>query len=239
MCFHYSLTQQKSLIESALKVKWDNDGWNPVYHAAGFEFLKMPVITMDKPTEIQLFNWGLIPHWIKSKEESIKIRNQTLNARTETVFEKPSFRNPIKFSRCLIPADGFFEWMDFKSKKYPHYIFLNKRQLFCFGGICSTWVDSKTGEVIETFSILTTPANLLLEKIHNLKKRMPLIISPNDYETWLNKDIDTNKITSFFLPYNDEEMNSYTISKLITSRSQNSNVEAVTTKFEYPELINL
>jgi putative SOS response-associated peptidase YedK len=68
---------------------------------------------------------------------------------------------------------------------------------------------------------------------------MPLIISPNDYETWLNKDIDTNKITSFFLPYNDEEMNSYTISKLITSRSQNSNVEAVTAKFEYPELINL
>jgi putative SOS response-associated peptidase YedK len=239
MCFHYSLTQQKSLIESALKVKWDNDGWNPVYHAAGFEFLKMPVITMDRPLEIQLFNWGLIPHWIKSKEESIKIRNQTLNARTENVFERPSFRNPIKFSRCLIPADGFFEWMDFKSKKYPHYIFLNEGRLFCFGGICSAWVDSKTGEVIETFSILTTPANLLLEKIHNLKKRMPLIISPNAYETWLNKDIDTKKITSFFTPYDDEEMNSYTISKLITSRSQNSNVEAVTTKFEYPELINL
>lgn len=239
MCFHYSLTQQKSFIESTLKVKWDIEGWNPVYHAAGFEFLKMPIITMDKPSEIQLFNWGLIPHWIKSKEESIKIRTQTLNARTETVFEKASFRNPIKFSRCLIPADGFFEWMDFKSKKFPHYIFLNDGQLFCFGGIFSTWVDSKTGEVIETFSILTTPANFLLEKIHNLKKRMPLIISPNDYETWLNNDIDTKKIASFFKPYNDEEMNSYTISKLITSRTQNSNVESVTAKFEYPELINV
>ena len=158
MCFHYSLTIERAEIELQLGVHFEDD-WHPVFHANGFSFLQMPVITQLNPGSVHLFNWGLIPHWIKTKADADKIKTQTLNARSETVFEKPSFRSSITNQRCLVIADGFFEWMEFQKKKYPHYIYLKNGSLFCFAGIFSSWTDKETGEHINTFSILTTKAN--------------------------------------------------------------------------------
>ena len=123
MCFHYSLTKERIEIALQLHAEWDDD-FTPVFHANAFDFPVMPVITQDSPGRIQLFQWGLLPHWIKTKKEAEKFRMQTLNARCESIFEKPSFRTYISNNRCLVIADGFFEWMDFQKKKYPHYIFL-------------------------------------------------------------------------------------------------------------------
>lgn len=235
MCFHYALTKEKAEIEIQLGVTWD-DEWVPVYHASGFTFLKMPVITQKQPGSVQLFNWGLVPHWVKTKADADKLKAQTLNARSETVFEKPSFRSYIPNNRCLVLADGFYEWMDFQKKKYPHFIQLKDRQLFCFAGIYSTWVDKTTGELINSFSILTTDANPMMEKIHNLKKRMPVIVPPSGYKKWLSPDLQKEDIRSFFNPYPEREMQSHTISKRITSRSENSNSPETLEPFAYPEL---
>ena len=235
MCFHYSLTKRKTEIEIQLGVSWDDD-WQPVYHAAAFTFSRMPVITQQQPNQIQMFKWGLIPHWVKTKTDADKLSAQTLNARSETVFEKPSFRSYISNNRCLIPADGFFEWMDCNKKKYPHFIQVKNHELFCFAGIYSSWVDKETGELIYSFSILTTDANPMLEKIHNLKKRMPVIVHPSLYHKWLSPDLTKDAIVSFFIPYPEEEMQNHTISKRITSRTEDSNVPETLTPFNYPEL---
>jgi putative SOS response-associated peptidase YedK len=236
MCFHYSITQQKIKIAATLQVNWEGEEWQPVYHAAGFSFLQMPVVTQEKPTDVQLFHWGLIPHWVKSKEDADKLKAQTLNARSETVFEKPSFRNSIKSQRCLVPADGFFEWMDFNKKKYPHYIFMKDASVFCFAGIASSWTDKETGEVISTFSILTTEANPMMARIHNLKKRMPVIIPAAMHQTWLQQNLSPEAISAFLKPYSETEMDSYTISKRITSRTENSNAPETLEPFVYDEL---
>jgi len=234
MCFHFSLTQQMAKIEAAFQVNWDGEEWQPVYHADGFTFLKMPVITQENPRNIQLFNWGLIPSWVKTKIDADKLKVQTLNARSETVFEKPSFRSSIKHQRCLVPADGFFEWMDVSGKKIPHYIFMKGKKIFCFAGIYSDWADKETGELMQTFSILTTSANPMMEKIHNLKHRMPVIVDPSEYQSWLQKDTTTEKINSFFHPYPEENMDYYPISKRITSRTEDSNVPETITPHPQP-----
>ncbi|MFZ1785104.1 MAG: SOS response-associated peptidase [Ferruginibacter sp.] len=235
MCFHYALTKEKTEIEIQLGVYWD-DEWVPVFHASGFTFLQMPVITQKQPDRVQLFNWGLIPHWVKTKADADKLRAQTLNARSETVFEKPSFRSYIPNNRCLVMADGFFEWMDLQKKKYPHFIQMKDRQLFCFAGIYASWVDKSTGELINSFSILTTDANPMMEKIHNLKKRMPVIVPPLLYKKWLSPDLKKEDIQSFFQPYPETDMQNHTISKRITSRTENSNAPETIEPFTYPEL---
>ncbi|MFZ1370973.1 MAG: SOS response-associated peptidase [Ferruginibacter sp.] len=235
MCFHYALTKEKAEIEIQLGVNWD-DEWQPVFHAAGFSFLQMPVITQKQPGRVQLFNWGLIPHWVKTRADADKLKAQTLNARSETVFEKPSFRSCIPNSRCLVITDGFFEWMDYQKKKYPHFIQMKDRQLFCFAGIYTSWVDKATGELINSFSILTTDANPMMERIHNLKKRMPVIVPPSLYKKWLQPDLTKEEIQSFFHPYPEENMQEHSISKRITSRTDNPNVPETLEPFTYPEL---
>jgi putative SOS response-associated peptidase YedK len=199
----------------------------------------MPVITQADPKYVQLFNWGLIPSWIKTKIDADKLKAQTLNARSETAFEKPSFRSGIKYNRCLIPADGFFEWREVDKKKYPHFIFMKNQELFCFGGIYADWTDRFTGELIQSFSILTTDANPMMEKIHNSKKRMPVIIPSNGYAHWLDNNLMPKDIQQFFKPFSESEMKCHTISKLITSRVENSNVPEVLEPCNYPELIEV
>jgi len=236
MCFHYSITQKMATIEDKLRVHWEGQEWQPVYHASGFSFLQMPVITQADPKYVQLFNWGLIPSWVKTKIDADKLKAQTLNARSETAFEKPSFRSGIKYNRCLIPADGFFEWREVDKKKYPHFIFMKNKEMFCFGGIYANWTDRFTGELIQSFSILTTDANPMMEKIHNSKKRMPVIIPSNEYAHWLDNNLIPKDIQQFFKPFSDSEMAYHTISKHITSRVDNSNVPEVLEPCEYPEL---
>ena len=126
--------------------------------------------------------------------------------------------------------------MDFQKKKYPHHIFLKENKLFCFAGIHSSWTDKETGELINSFSIITTDANPMMARIHNLKKRMPVILHPEQYKQWLGKDLSKEQIQSFLQQFPDNEMDNQTISKLITSRTESSNVPEVTEVFIYPEL---
>ncbi|MGE5604892.1 MAG: SOS response-associated peptidase, partial [Bacteroidota bacterium] len=191
MCFFYALSQTAQSLKNRYQLKLDFDFelepelTEAKYYISGFEFPKLPVITNRQPDRLQGFTWGLIPFWVKTSTEAMEIRTHTLNARSDTVFIKPSFRNAIRERRCLVPADGFYEWREFNGKKYPYYIFLKSKEIFSFAGIWEEWTDRSTGEVLKTFSILTTDANPLMERIHNTKKRMPVILPREGEREWL------------------------------------------------------
>lgn len=181
MCFFFQQSKDATTLQKRFKAKYSKDNIASVGSFNGFTFPKTPVIANKNPEEIDFFNWGLIPHWANDKE----IRKFTLNARIETISQKPSFRTYTK-NRCLIIADCFFEWqwLDPKGKQKQKYeLLIGEREPFAFGGLWSSWTNPETGEIFNTYTILTTEANRFMAKIHNSKKRMPVIVS-NEQE-WL------------------------------------------------------
>jgi putative SOS response-associated peptidase YedK len=235
MCYHYSLSKKQDEIMRMIQAEWEMP-FEPIYHVNAFDFPVMPVITMRHPKKVQAYQWGLVPHWVKSMADAQKLRAQTLNAKSETVFEKPSFRTYAVENRCLVLADGFFEWMDFAKKKYPHYVGVGDFSLFAFAGVYAHWTDKETGELLKTFTILTTDANPMMARIHNIKKRMPVILPQELWNAWLDPSLTREQIATFFQPLEDRAMKAHTISKLITTRGADTNVPEIAQKFEYPEL---
>ncbi len=196
MCFHSKQTKLEIEVENRFNAKIEKaELFQPQENINGFNFAKNPIITDEKPNIIQHYNWGLIPSW--SKDEDIK--KITLNARIETIDEKPSFRNSIN-KRCLVIANGFYEWqwLDSKGKnKIKYEIGIGNEDLFAFAGLYSQWVNTITGEIKDTYTIVTTQANELMAEIHNTTKRMPIILKPEDENKWLNH----NPIDEFAFPY--------------------------------------
>ena len=183
MCFHSKQSKSAQELEQRFKAKFEKTtNYQPAIYNA-FQFPKTPIITNQEIEKIQLFQWGLIPFW--AKDENIK--KNTLNARIETITEKPSFKNVVH-NRCLILSDGFFEWqwLDDKGKQKQKYLItLPENNAFAFAGLWSEWPNQITGEIQKTYTILTTEANELMSKIHNTKKRMPLIIEKSIETEWL------------------------------------------------------
>lgn len=184
MCFFSQISKDAVELQHRFNAKFEEGAsFKPMAYNA-FQFPKTPVITDKNRELIQMFQWGLIPHWAKNDE----IKKNTLNARMETIHEKPSFKYAMH-NRCLILSDGFFEWqwLDPKGKhKQKYTITLPENQLFAFAGLYNNWVDPVTREIINTYTILTTEANELMSIIHNSKKRMPLILHPEDESLWLS-----------------------------------------------------
>ena len=206
------------------------------YSVSGFLHPDWPIVTADNPKEFQLFNWGLIPKWTPSEELARQFRTNNLNSKSETIFEKRSFSEPIKNQRCLIPVTGFFEWREINKKKYPYHIQLNNEEIFCLGGIYDEWVNKETGELINTFSIVTTEANPLMAKIHNLKLRMPFILPKSNAFDWLSPNLGESDIKEMMKPLNENLMTAHTISKRITSRTENPDSPETLLPYSYPEL---
>jgi putative SOS response-associated peptidase YedK len=145
----------------------------------GFEFPVRPVI---RKHDILDMKWGLVPHW--SKDPGMAKYN--LNARSETVFDKPSFREAIVKRRCLVPANGYVEWQHIGKEKKPWIISLKNSDDFCFAGIWESWINPMDRSVLESYTILTTAANPLMARIHNTKQRMPVILPTEEMEQeWL------------------------------------------------------
>ncbi len=203
------------------------------YFVSGFSHPQLPIVKHDG---IFFYEWGLIPFWIKDHFSSKDIQNKTLNAVGETVFEKPSFRKSIISKRCLIGINGFYEWREFNKQKYPYLIKTKSYEMFSLGCLYEHWVDISSGEIRNTFSIITTPANPLMERIHNVKKRMPLILKREDEGKWIDPHLKKEEIQKLIMPYDEADMTAYTISKKANSTANNRNVPEIIEKFEYPEL---
>ncbi len=237
MCFNISIARQKKYIEKQFNAHFVKpEEFKKAYHVSAFKTPFHPVITSDDPDQIKLFQWGLIPFWAENIETANKIKYQTLNARSETIFNKPSFKYSINKRRCLIIVDGFFEYRDQNRIKYPYYIRFKNKQLFALAGIWDSWSAKNKDQTIETFSIITTRANPLLSKIHNIKKRMPVILLDENQKDWLDLKLTKNRIKDLLKPYQGNDLEAYPVSRLISKRGAETNRPDVIEPFEYEEL---
>jgi len=155
--------------------------------------------------------WGLVPSWAKDT----KIGTSLINARSETVAEKPSFRHAIKVNRCIIPASGFYEWQHIGGKKIPNYIRMADEGVMAFAGIWEHWKDPENDLVLESFSILTTTSNKLIAPLH---ERMPVILRKEYYDLWLNKNTqDPTELQYLYRPFPSDQLDMYPVSERMNS----------------------
>jgi putative SOS response-associated peptidase YedK len=191
----------------------------PRYNIAPTQPIAAIRLAEDGQRELTFFHWGLIPSWAKD----VKIGSRMINARSETVTEKPSFRAAFKRRRCLIPADGFYEWQKQTNGKQPMFIrpaegeeqpglSLPKRP-FALAGLWEVWRDPD-GSALQSCTILTTTPNELMAPIHN---RMPVIIEPEDYDLWLNPEPDPEQGLHLLRPYPAEKMTAYPVSTVVNN----------------------
>jgi putative SOS response-associated peptidase YedK len=179
MCGRYKLSRRKQVVEEYFDSVSDEPDWSPRYNIAPTQ--PIPVIRQNprEPIrELSLMRWGLIPSWSKDSSAAARM----INARSETSATLPAFRDAMKSRRCLIPADGFYEWKRDGKTKQPYCFEVNDGQLFAFAGLWDRWKDP-SGNWIKTCSILTTTANALTTTVHD---RMPVILDPDGYELWLD-----------------------------------------------------
>lgn len=238
MCFHTSLVADVPALEARFGATMPPSvDFAPAYHINAYAFPSYPILTHQQPKQFQEVRWGLVPHWVKSKADADKLRAQTINARSETIYEKPSYRQAAKRAqRCLIPVTGFFEWYTDGKQKYPFYLSTDQ-PITSIAGLWDEWADPVTGEVLTTFSLLTTDANALLAAVHNEKKRMPCVLTPDAERSWLYDDLtERDALNLLSTTYPASQMHSQSVSKRITSRTENTNVPDVLTPMVYPEL---
>lgn len=212
MCGRFSLTVNEAELNLRFELEGGDAPYVPRYNGAPTQ--KLAVITNEKLHTLSYHRWGLIPPWAKD----ISIGNKMINARAETITEKASFRIPLFSKRCLVPSDGFYEWKQDEMKQ-PFRIFVKNNPIFTMAGLWDRW-KSPNGEVIESFTIITTEANDFMKPIHN---RMPVILKPEDEKTWLGSK-DSKEILALLKPYASDEMNAYAVSKLVNSTRNESAV---------------
>ena len=209
MCGRYKLSRRKQLIEEYFETApWDDD-WSPRYNISPTQ--PVPVIRQhpkEPVRQISTMRWGLIPNWAKDAS----VATSTINARSETAASKPAFRDPLKFRRCLIPADGFYEWARKGTAKQPFCFEVKDGELFAFAGLWDGWKDP-SGNWIKTYSILTTTPNAVTSTVHD---RMPVILDPDAYDLWLDPGMtDVQAVAEVLKPYDAKAMRSYPVSTRI------------------------
>jgi putative SOS response-associated peptidase YedK len=207
MCYTIEINLTREQIEKRFGSKFRNGKeFKPGKRVSAFGLPSVPVICSDQPETVRLMTWGLIPYWVKDEESAKSIRMKTFNARSETLDEKPSFRNPLRTKRCMVLVNGFYEWQHIGKEKIPYFIRLKEDIPFALAGLYDNWLNKITGELINTFTIITTPANPMMEIIHNTKKRMPAILSPSGEKEWLNLEYGGSKLSEFLKPYDENQM---------------------------------
>jgi putative SOS response-associated peptidase YedK len=182
-----------------------------------------PVVTSQSPNKISRMFWGLLPHFAKDEHYKYK----TINAKVETVTEKPTFREPLRHKRCLVPATGFYEpdKINYDKPPFPwHYFHLKDQPLFAFAGLYDIWKDKEIDREIYSYTIITTVPNEVVGKVHN---RMPVILEKEDEETWLNPDIvEPERLLPLLKPYPADKMEEWSVGDA-----------ARNPRNDYPELI--
>jgi putative SOS response-associated peptidase YedK len=208
MCGRYRLSRRKQLVEEYFDSAGEED-WTPRYNVAPTQ--PVPIIRQNPKEprrELSLVRWGLIPWWAKDPSGAATM----INARSETAATKPAFRDALKFRRCLIPADGFYEWQKTGKTKQPYCFEVNDGQLFAFAGLWETWKDPNR-TIVETCSILTTTPNAVTSAVHD---RMPVILDPDCYDLWLDPGMrDMRAVSDMLKPFDARLMRSFPVSSRV------------------------
>jgi putative SOS response-associated peptidase YedK len=208
MCGRFTLTINPAELEDMFENFRFPERFAPRFNIAPSQ--PVLVIPNDEKFKADFFVWGLIPMWAKDPA----IGNRLINARGETLAEKPAFRGSYRHKRCLILADGFYEWKSIagKSTKTPYYIHTKDRKSFAMAGLWDHW-ESPDGSSVKTCTIITTTPNQLMESIHD---RMPVILHPRDYARWLDPAPQTpERLQLLIKPFPAESMSAYPVSTLV------------------------
>lgn len=221
MCYHAS-TPKKTDLKKQFPKKQVFYKSDKIYHVSGFTRPFLPVTLNSNQESIITARWKLIPFWVKNEADAAKYAN-TLNAEGESIFTKASYRPYIGKQRGLLYVDGFFEPHQVKGVKESqnYYIYKPNHKIFTLGMVYSIFADQDTGETYPTFSIITTKANSLIEEIHNVKKRMPLIIPENKREDWLSANTES-QIKELINPYQGT-LDAHQVYRVTGARSENTN----------------
>jgi putative SOS response-associated peptidase YedK len=210
MCGRYRLSRRKQVVEEYFAASGDEE-WSPRYNIAPTQ--PIPVIRQhpkEPVRQLSIMRWGLIPSWAKDPSVGASM----INARSETAATKPAFRDALKSRRCLIPADGFFEWMRTGKAKQPYCFEVNNGELFAFAGLWDRWKDA-SGKAVETCSILTTTPNAVTAAVHD---RVPVILDPDNYDLWLDPGMrDVSAASDLLKPYDARLVRCYPVSTRINS----------------------
>ena len=205
MCGRFSLTVQDADLEAFFGLEETDGMYVPRFNGAPGQSLPVILAEAEAAPLLRLFRWGLVPSWAKDPRIGYKM----INARAETILEKPAFRQAFSKQRCLVPADGFYEWQKRGKQKVPYRICLKESPLFAMAGIWESWKDAE-GRPLHSFSILTTGANALVAPIH---PRMPVILPREGYTPYLKGD--SREALQWLQAYPADEMQAYTISSLV------------------------
>jgi putative SOS response-associated peptidase YedK len=208
MCGRYRLSRRKQLVEEYFDAGSGEDDWVPRYNIAPTQ--PVPIIRQhpkEPRREMSLVRWGLVPSWAKDASGAARM----INARSETAATKPAFRDSLRDRRCLIPADGFYEWQRTGKTKQPFCFEVNGGELFAFAGLWERWKDP-TGQWVKSCSILTTTPNAVTAAIHD---RMPVILDRGDYDLWLDPGMKDAGAVSEVLKPCDSLMRCYPVSARI------------------------
>ncbi len=206
------------------------------YYISAFTFPEVPVITNQAPGLIQPLRWGLVPGWVKDGAKAREISQKTLNARFETLRQRVSFKKALTERRCLVLVDGFFEFREVGGRKYPYFICMKSGEPFALAGLWGAWKNPGTGQEERTFTIVTIPANPLLASIHNTKKRMPLILTPDIEREWLARPLEEKEIRKVTGRLDDKVLHAYPVSRAIASRNVDGSRMELLDSHDYPEL---
>lgn len=212
MCGRYTLASPTERLAEEFGVDAASIELAPNYNVAPTQQVAA-VLDEGGQRRLEVLRWGLIPPWA----DDPGIGSRMINARSETAPGKPSFRRAFRERRCLIPADGFYEWQRTNGAKQPYYIHMEDGRPFAFAGLWESW--SKGGEAeIRTCTILTTGANALVGEVHD---RMPVILAHDAYDVWLDPASERDELTGLLAPYPVDEMEAYPVSRFVNSPSNN------------------
>lgn len=217
----------------------EDDQTTPMAYLNGYDHPRLFTLIHDNNWQATRFEWGLIPEWTKSEADALAIRNKTLNARGESMFEKASFKRAAIEQRCLIFVDGFFEYHHKNGRNFPHFVqHSEKDKPLVLGGLWAVWRNPATSEEKYTTSIVTTKGNELMTTIHNNPKlkepRMPLILTPSNFDTWLKSNRE-QEIKQLIQPYSSELLEAYPVRRLIGVNGIGDSIQAVE-PIHYPDL---
>jgi putative SOS response-associated peptidase YedK len=210
MCGRFTLTKAADVVAELFALD-EVPAFEPRYNIAPTQAIAAMRRAIDGPrNELSMLHWGLIPFWAKDRDIGARL----INARAETLIEKPSFRNAFKSRRCLIVADGFYEWKKLDAGKQPYYVRLGDGRPFAFAGLWERWNDPADGPV-ESCTIITTEPNKLMKSLHN---RMPVILPEKAFDRWLDAKSDGDKsLQELLIPYNAEEMEAFPVSRRVNN----------------------
>jgi putative SOS response-associated peptidase YedK len=212
MCGRYTLASPTERLAEEFGVDASSIGLAPNYNVAPTQKVAA-VLEEGGQRRLEVLRWGLIPPWA----DDPGIGSRMINARSETAPGKPSFRRAFRERRCLIPADGFYEWQRTNGAKQPYYIHMEDGRPFAFAGLWESWSKGGEGE-IRTCTILTTGANALVGEVHD---RMPVILAHDAYDVWLDPASERDELTGLLAPYPEDEMEAYPVSRFVNSPSNN------------------